>query len=172
MNHSVMTSNVNLNSTRNVPRAAIATLLAFIAIALVPAFIGNAFPPDAWFVEWAKPSWNPPSWIFGPVWTVLYTLIGYLGYLACRSTLSIQRYGAFSVYAIQLALNGLWTPLFFGYHGLGLALITIVAFWVAIRLNIVAFYRIKPASGLLLIPYLLWASCATLLNAAIWNLDR
>ena len=132
----------------------------------------TSFSPDAWYEALAKPSWNPPAWLFGPVWTVLYTLIGYAGYLAWRSSIANQRYAAFSIYAIQLLLNALWTPLFFGYHSPGLALVNIVAQWVAIALNIAAFHRIKPAAGLLLVPYLLWVSFALVLNASIWILNR
>ena len=99
-------------------------------------------------------------------------LIGYAGYLAWRSSVANQRYAAFSIYAIQLLLNALWTPLFFGYHSPGLALVNIVAQWVAIALHIAVFYRIKPAAGLLLVPYLLWVSFALVLNASIWILNR
>ena len=83
-----------------------------------------------------------------------------------------KRYRAFGIYAIQLLLNSLWSPLFFGYHSAGLALLSIVAQWVAIALNIEAFYRIKSAAGLLLLPYLLWVSFALILNATIWLLNR
>jgi translocator protein len=156
----------------NSARSEVATLFVFLAIAFIPAVLGAAFSPDAWYDSLVKPSWNPPSWLFGPVWTVLHALIGYAGYLAWSSSNPNRRYGAFSVYAIQLLLNGLWSPLFFGYHSPGLALVNIVALWVAIGLNIVAFYRIKPASGLLLMSYLVWVSFATVLNASIWALNR
>ena len=154
------------------PRVAVATLLVFLAIAFIPSLIATSFSPAAWYEALAKPSWNPPAWLFGPVWTVLYTLIGYAGYLAWRSSITNQRYAGFSIYAIQLLLNALWTPLFFGYHSPGLALVNIVAQWVAIALNIAAFHRIKPAAGLLLVPYLLWVSFALVLNASIWILNR
>jgi translocator protein len=167
-----MTVNTNYRSTMDAPRVAVATLLVFLAIAFIPSLIATSFSPDAWYEALAKPSWNPPAWLFGPVWTVLYTLIGYAGYLAWRSSIANQRYAAFSIYAIQLLLNALWTPLFFGYHSPGLALVNIVAQWVAIALNIAAFHRIKPAAGLLLVPYLLWVSFALVLNASIWIFNR
>ena len=168
----MMSVNSNDKSLLDDPAAAIATLVIFLAIAFVPSIIGASFRPDAWYEALIKPSWNPPNWLFGPVWTVLYTLIGYAGYLAWRSSTVGQRYGAFGIYAIQLLLNALWSPLFFGYYSPGLALLNIVAQWVAISLNIVAFYRIKPAAGLLLVPYLLWVTFALVLNASIWNLNR
>jgi translocator protein len=167
-----MTSNTQIKSNLNVPRDEVARLVVFLGIAFIPALIGTAFPPDAWYEGLVKPSWNPSPWLFGPVWTLLYTLIGYAGYLAWTSSVANQRYASFSIYAIQLVLNALWSPLFFGYHSPGLALINIAALWVAISLNIVAFYRIKPASGLLLMPYLLWVTFASALNASIWNLNR
>lgn len=168
----MMSVNSNDKSLLDDPAAATATLVIFLAIAFVPSIIGESFRPDAWYEALIKPSWNPPNWLFGPVWTVLYTLIGYAGYLAWRSSTVGQRYVAFGIYAIQLLLNSLWSPLFFGYHSPSFALVNIVAQWVAISLNIVAFYRIKPAAGLLLVPYLLWVTFALVLNASIWNLNR
>ena len=153
------------------PRIAVATLLVFLAIAFIPSLVATSFSPGAWYEALVKPSWNPPAWLFGPVWTLLYTLIGYAGYLAWRSSIANQRYAAFSIYAIQLLLNALWTPLFFGYHSPGLALVNIVAQWISIALNIAVFYRIKPAAGLFLVPYLLWVSFALVLNASIWILN-
>ena len=167
-----MTATTQTKSTLNVPRGAVATLVVFLGIAFIPALIGTAFPPDAWYEALAKPSWNPSPWVFGPVWAVLYTLIGYAGYLTWSSSVANQRYAAFSIYAIHLLLNALWTPLFFGYHSPGWALVSIIAQWLAIALNIVAFYRIKPAAGLLLAPVLLWVTFALLLNTSIWMLDR
>ena len=167
-----MTANTQYKPTLNVPRAAVAALVVFLGIAFIPALIGTAFPPDAWYEALAKPSWNPSPWLFGPVWAVLYTLIGYAGYLAWSSSVANQRYAAFSIYAIQLLLNALWTPLFFGYHSPRWALVSIIAQWLVIVLNIVAFYRIKPAAGLLLAPVLLWVTFALLLNTSIWMLNR
>ena len=167
-----MTVNINHQSTMDAPRAAVATLVVFLGIAFIPALIGTAFPPDAWYEALAKPSWNPSPWVFGPVWAVLYTLIGYAGYLAWCSSVANQRYAAFSIFAIHLLLNALWTPLFFGYHSPSWALVSIIAQWPAIAFNIVAFYRIKPAAGLLLAPVLLWVTFALLLNTLIWTLNR
>ena len=167
-----MRVNTERKATLDAPTAAIATLVIFFGIAFIPAIIGASFPPDAWYESLTKPSWNPPRWLFGPVWTVLYTLIGYAGYLAWSSSIASQRYVAFGSYAIQLVLNAIWSPLFFGYHSPGSALVDIAALWVAIALNIVTFYRIKPAAGLLLLPYLLWVTFALMLNASIWTLNR
>ena len=167
-----MSVNTDHKSAMEGSSAVIATLLIFLAIAFVPSIIGASFRPGAWYEALFKPSWNPPSWLFGPVWMTLYTLIGFAGYLAWRSSRASQRYGVFGIYAVQLLLNALWSPLFFGLHSPGLALVNIVAQWVAISLNIAAFYRIKPAAGFLLVPYLLWVTYALVLNASIWNLNR
>jgi translocator protein len=167
-----MTTNMERKLSLDSPRDAVATLLVFVAIAFLPAMIGSAFPPDAWYTSLNKPSWDPPRWVFEPVWTVLYVLIGYASYLAWSSSDGDKRYRAFAIYAVQLLLNALWSPLFFEYHNLGLALLNIVAQWVAIALNLEAFYRIKPAAGLLLAPYLLWVSFALFLNGTIWLLNR
>lgn len=167
-----MTANARNRQGMRAPRDAVATLLIFFGIAFTPTLIGTAFQPDVWYETLNKPSWDPPRWLFGPVWTVLYTLIGYAGYLAWCSSIGRARRAAFWIYAAQLLLNALWTPLFFGLHSPGLALVNIVAQWLVILLNIVAFYRIKAAAGLLLIPYLLWVTFALVLNGTIWSLNR
>ncbi|MDP9799794.1 tryptophan-rich sensory protein [Catenuloplanes nepalensis] len=116
----------------------------------------------------AQPAWAPPSWLFGPVWTLLYAMIALSGWLAWR------RAGwttALTVYAVQLALNALWTPLFFGAGQYGLALAEIVLLWLAIAATIALFRRISTAAALLLAPYLLWVTYATALNAAIWSMN-
>ena len=137
-----------------------------------PALVATAFAPDLWYESLNKPSWNPPGWLFGPVWTVLYSLIGYAGYLAWSSSVGPARQNAFWIFALQLILNALWTPLFFGLRSLGLSLVDIIALWLVIFLNIIVFYRLKPAAGVLLAPYWLWVTFALVLNTRIWWLDR
>ncbi len=154
------------------PQDAIATLFIFLGVAFLPALIGTAEPPDLWYESLTKSSWDAPRWVFGPVWIVLYTLIGYAGYLAWSSSHGHVRHSAAAIYALQLVLNALWSPVFFGYHSPDLALLIITAQWFAILLNVVAFYRIKPAAGLLLAPYLIWVTFAWLLNGALWASNR
>ena len=154
------------------PRDAVAALFIFFGLAFAPTLIGAAFPPDTWYEMLNKPAWEPPRWLFGPIWITLYMLIGYAGYLAWSSSIGRARQRAFLIYSAQLILNALWTPLFFGLHSPALALINIVAQCLVILLNIIVFYRIKPAAGLLLVPYLLWVTFALLLNATIWSLNR
>ena len=149
------------------PELAAARLIVFIGIAILPTLIGLTAPSDAWYATLVKPTRHPPDWLFGPVWTILYAVIGYAGWLAWSSSVGLQRYRAFALYAAQLVLNTLWTPLLFGHHSPTLALFDIAALWAIITLNIVAFYHIKPAAGLLLLPYLLWISVALILTYSI-----
>lgn len=115
-----------------------------------------------------QPAWAPPSWLFGPVWTVLYIMIAVAGWLVWRQTGWTM---ALSVYAVQLALNAIWTPIFFGFGRYGLALVDIVLLWALIVATIVLFWRTSRPAALLLVPYLLWVSFATCLNYAIWHLN-
>lgn len=146
-------------------------LLAFWLAAFTPAMIGAGFPPDAWYEGLNKPAWNPPSWVFAPVWTLLYLLIGVAGYLAWIASAKGARFTPFALYAIQLVLNALWTPLFFGLHSPGLALLVMLALLVALTLNIIVFYMINKIAGYLLLPYLAWVAFAALLNGAILVLN-
>lgn len=132
------------------------------ALVTVPAVAG-------WYQGITKPWFNPPAWVFGPVWTVLYALMGWAAFLAWR------RRGLFSrqlaLFGAQLLLNGLWSPVFFGLGRPGAALIVLAALWVAIALTLVAFWQTERRAGVLLIPYLAWVSFAAVLNAAIWRLN-
>jgi tryptophan-rich sensory protein len=115
-----------------------------------------------------QPGWAPPSWLFGPVWTVLYILIAVAGWLVWR------RVGwgpALTAFAIQLALNAAWTPLFFGAGAYGLALAEIIVMWLAIGATILLFWRASRPAAVLLVPYWAWVTFATALNFAIWRLN-
>lgn len=146
-------------------------LPVFILIGLLPALAGLFFRPGEWYARLAKPEWTPPGWVFGPVWTVLYLTIGIAGYLAWSAGAAQQRTFPFTVYGLQLALNGLWSWLFFGLHRPGLALLDLVGLWVLILLNMALFYRLSRVSAALLVPYFLWVSFAGLLNGAIYRLN-
>ena len=115
-----------------------------------------------------QPSWAPPSWLFGPVWTVLYVMIAVAGWLVWRRT---GWTAALTVYAAQLVLNAAWTPIFFGFGRYGLALVDIVLMWVLIGLTIWLFHPISKVAAALLLPYWAWVTFATALNAAIWNMN-
>jgi tryptophan-rich sensory protein len=122
-----------------------------------------------WYPTIAKPAWTPPSWLFGPVWTILYAMMGVAAWLVWRR---VGWSGALVWFAIQLALNATWSPVFFGLHRLGLALVNIGLLWLAILGTTIAFWRVAPVAGGLFVPYLAWVSFATALNFAIWQLNR
>lgn len=127
---------------------------------------------EGWYTTLNKPSFNPPNWIFGPVWSVLYLMMGVASGLIWN--LGLNKPGvkpALIIFALQFALNLAWTPVFFGMHQLFAALIIIVLMWCAIWLCMIRFYRLRSISGWLLIPYLLWVSFATILNGALWRLN-
>lgn len=123
-----------------------------------------------WFVTINKPSWNPPSYLFAPVWTTLYVLMGIAWGIIWNSN-TIEKPRAMQLFIIQLALNFFWSIIFFGMHNISLALFDIIALWVMILLTIFIFGRINKNAAWLLVPYISWVSFATLLNFAIWQLN-
>jgi translocator protein len=118
-----------------------------------------------WFPTLVKPSFNPPAWVFAPVWTTLYIM------MALAAWLVWLRKGSLVLFYVQLALNFAWSLLFFGLHSPALALVDIVALWVAILLTLLAFWKVDRRAGWLLVPYLAWVSFASVLNASIWWLN-
>jgi tryptophan-rich sensory protein len=126
-----------------------------------------------WYPTLEKPGFNPPNWIFGPVWSLLYLLMGVAHYQVSQKQAGagVARQ-AQQLYALQLGLNTLWSLIFFGRRSLGAALVEIAFLWVAILLTILTFARVSRPAAALLVPYLAWVSFATLLNAAIWRLNR
>ena len=149
-----------------------------IAIA-VPVVVGGlpgfatARGVSTWYSTLVKPSINPPAWVFGPVWTVLYIMMGVAAYLVwLRGVDADGVRAALAVFVIQLGLNGLWSILFFGIRQPGLALVEISVLWVAIGATSWLFWRVVPAAGVLLLPYWAWVSFATILNASLWWLNR
>lgn len=142
-------------------------LVGFLALSFVGALPGAAFPPGEWYAELSKPSWTPPSWVFGPAWTTLYCMMGVAAWLVWRERgLRSRELGAWGV---QLALNALWTPLFFGLRRPDLAFVEIVLLWLAVAATLTLFLRARRLAGLLLVPYLAWVSFAAALNAALWS---
>lgn len=138
-----------------------------LALGLLSGLLAARVPDT--YANLESPSWAPPAWVFGPVWTVLYICIGLAGWLAWRAGAGRMPLG---LWGLQLALNVVWTPIFFGLGLRGLALIDIVALLIVVAATMIAFLRVKPAAGWLLAPYLAWVSFATALNAAYWWLNR
>ena len=146
-------------------------LLGWLAIAFLPAVIGYRFPAPEYYDRLEKPGWAPPGWLFGPVWTVLYALMGIAAWLVAGNAASASR-TPLVLWGAQLALNATWTPIFFGLRAPGLALGNIVLLWLALVGTVTAFFSRRPVAGVLLIPYLIWVSFATALNFAIWRRNR
>lgn len=125
-----------------------------------------------WYASLEKPAFNPPNWLFGPVWTTLYALMGIAAFLVWRQGIRKREVKiALGIFLVQLVLNSLWSIVFFGLNSLLGGLVVILPLWVAILLSIVTFYRISKTAGVLLIPYILWVSFATILNFSLWQLN-
>lgn len=127
---------------------------------------------DGWYDTLAKPAWNPPDWIFGPVWTVLYAMMAVAAWMVWRRGGWRGQTYPLLLFVVQWALNALWTPLFFGLQEPGLAFGAIVLLWGALMATLHAFRRVRPAAALLLLPYAAWLTFAVFLNYAIWRMNR
>jgi len=132
---------------------------------------GETSVPDGWFANLAKPSWNPPGWLFGPVWTVLYACMAVAAWLAWRYSEGAVRTRAMVVFGVQLALNMAWSGLFFGLRRPDLAAIEIVILLAAIVATALVFRPLSRLAAWLLAPYAAWVSFATALNITIWQLN-
>ncbi len=161
-------------------RDAMALLLS-VGSAVAAGGIGAIFTSEAipaWYAAIEKPAWNPPPWLFGPVWTFLYVTMGFSAWLVWRSgrgrTVTVEQRSrtALLVYAVQLGANAAWSPVFFGAKRIDLALAVIALLLVLIVATIRRFYQVRRLAGLLLVPYLTWVTFATILNATIWQLNR
>lgn len=150
------------------------TALIFILIPLIAgtfAGIATATSVGDWYLQLEKPSFNPPNYLFGPVWSVLYILMGISSYLIYLKKDATLQTAALIVYGFQLALNISWSFLFFYYQNPAWALADIVILWFTIIIMIYLFWRVDILAGWLQVPYLLWVTFATVLNAAIWWLN-
>lgn len=149
-------------------------LLVLFALTAVAAAIGGyaSISAGEFYGALVRPAWAPPAWLFGPVWTLLYLLMALGAWLAFRAGDGFERgLPAMALYGGQLLLNALWTWLFFRWHQGGLALAEVCVLWLAILATILQFWRLSPVAGMLLVPYLVWVSFATALNAACWQLN-
>lgn len=147
-------------------------LVASIVICQSAGIIGAVFTVSAikdWYLFLNKPSFSPPNWLFGPVWTTLYFLMGTSLYWIWVKK---QRGNTLKIFALHLALNTSWSLVFFGLHTIFLALMNIMVLWILILMVMIKFYKIDKKAGLILIPYLLWVSFATILNYNIWLLNK
>lgn len=144
----------------------ILSILLPLAIGFFASFFTQA-SVDTWYQTINKPVINPPDWVFAPVWTLLYILVGLAFYLVWEKNFGSKKKMLLTIYFAQLFLNFLWSLLFFGLKNPILGLIDIILLWLFIFMNIIVFYRVIKAAGYLLIPYLIWVSYALLLNFSI-----
>jgi benzodiazapine receptor len=146
-------------------------LFGFVAACFFAALAGSIFRPGDWYEGLTKPSWRPPNRLFAPVWTVLYFTIAVSGWLVWRKAGFAAAELPFIIYSVHLVLNAAWSPIFFGMHRPDLGFIAIVLLWLSVVTTIVFFYPIYAGAALLLVPYLVWVSFASVLNFAIWRLN-
>jgi translocator protein len=146
-------------------------LAGWVALCFVAPALGAFAMPDAWYASLHKPTWNPPGWVFGPVWTLLYSMMAVAAWLVSRRGGWAVQLVALSAFLVQLAFNAAWTPLFFGLHRPDLAFADIVLLWLAILSTIITFRRVHRGAAWLLLPYLAWVSFATVLNFTLWKMN-
>lgn len=154
-------------------RKQMAGLVVWLVIVFVAAALGAAASVEApsFYAQLVRPEWAPPARVFGPVWTVLYALMGIAAWLVWRVGGYRRAQVALNLFLAQLVLNTLWSWLFFGWQKGAVAFADIVVLWLLIVATLVAFWRVKPLAGALLIPYLLWVSFAAVLNYSVWQLN-
>ncbi len=153
-------------------------LAASVIICLLAGIIGSLFTMPAipsWYASLAKPAFSPPNWLFGPVWTILYILMGISLYLVWskqgKSGMVKGKASALKVFAVQLALNALWSVLFFGLRSPALGFAGIVLLWISIAATMHLFRKIDRKAFWLLVPYILWVSFAAFLNFSVWMMN-
>lgn len=159
-----------------VTKIKILPLILSVGVSFLAAGIGSAFTTsaiDTWYTTLQKPFFNPPNWIFGPVWTLLYLMMGISLYIVWNTkTHTKERRQGLSLFFVQLAFNVLWSILFFGLKSPTAAFVCIILLWLAIFLTIKNFLQKSKAAGWLLIPYIAWVSFAAVLNLSIVILNR
>ena len=146
-------------------------LLGWILFCFLASGTAIFVSTGGWYAQLHKPSWNPPSWVFGPAWTLLYVMMAVAAWLIwCDGGWKAQ-WRPLILFLFQWLLNALWTPLFFGLHLTGLAFAEIVALWFVLAATLRSFWYVRKAAAILLMPYLLWITFAASLNFAIWRLN-
>ena len=154
-------------------QAQVGGFIAWLAICFIAAAIGAVASVQAgsFYLSLSRPEWAPPASVFGPVWTALYAMMAIAAWLVWREGGYGNARTALNLFLAQLALNALWSWLFFGWHLGAAAFVDILLLWVLLVATLVAFWRIRPLAGLLLLPYLLWVSFAAVLNYSVWRMN-
>jgi translocator protein len=148
-------------------------LLGWLLLTFAAAAVGAIASANAgrFRAELTRPSWAPPGWLFGPVWSVLYALMGISAWLVWRARGFAGARGSLILFVVQLAANAFWSWLFFTWHKGGLAFLEVLLLWFLILVTVVAFWRISRVGAALLLPYLAWVTFASALTFAIWRLN-
>jgi tryptophan-rich sensory protein len=152
----------------------ILALVVLLGLVFIAAAVGSVFTSRSvsdWYVGLAKPSWTPPGWVFGPVWTVLYVLMAAAAWMVWLSEGLVRGRLPLALFGVQLVLNAAWSGLFFGLQMPGLALAELLVLLAAIAATTLAFWRVDRWAGVLMLPYLGWAAFAAALNLAIWRMN-
>lgn len=141
----------------------------FLAACLGAGVTGGLFPPGAWYRRLNKPSWTPPDWVFPVTWMVLYVCMALAG---ARAAMQPDNAIAMAFWAMQIAFNGLWTPVFFGLKRIRLGMAVVIGLWFAVLCALLALWQVDTLAGVLFIPYLIWVTIAAALNAEVWRMNR
>jgi tryptophan-rich sensory protein len=161
-----------MNETK--PKRSWVGLILFIVLCFLAAWLGSAATTpkiNGWYASLGKPSWNPPNWIFDPVWSKLFLAMAVAAWLLWRQKGWSGAKLPLSLFGVQLALNVLWSWIFFGFGNPGVAFVAILVLWIAITATMVTFWFRSKVAGLLFVPYLAWVTFAAVLNNAIWQLN-
>lgn len=146
-------------------------LAGWLVLCFSAATSAAFMPPGEWYAQLRKPAWNPPAWIFGPVWTTLYAMMAVAAWLVWRRGGWSAQARPLGWFVLQWFFNAAWTPLFFGLHQPGIAFAEILLLWGSLLLTLVSFWRVNRFASALLVPYLLWVSFASALNIVLWQLN-
>jgi len=141
----------------------------FLGACFAAGSTGGLFPPGEWYKRLNKPWWTPPDWLFPVAWTILYLCMAAAG---ARVAMSPGNGLAMALWALQIALNGLWTPVFFGLRRMKLGFRVLSALWLSVAATLVALWQVDMIAGLLFVPYLAWVSVAAALNLSVLRLNR
>lgn len=141
----------------------------FLVACLSAGLTGGLFSPGPWYRALNKPAWTPPDWVFPVTWMVLYVCMAAAG---ARAGVAPENGVAMALWALQIALNAVWTPAFFGLRAIRLGMAIIGALWLSVLFAMIALFQVDTIAGLLFVPYLIWVSIAAALNASVWSLNR
>lgn len=140
----------------------------FLAACLAAGMTGGLFPPGEWYRKLNKPSWTPPDWLFPVAWFTLYACMAVAG---ARAAMLPGNGIAMAFWSLQIAFNGLWTPVFFGLRNIRLGMAVVLALWFSVLCAMLSLWQVDWIAGALFVPYLLWVTIAASLNAAVWRLN-